>query len=90
MGHKNVKYVVGGGNYNSLLQMNGWEIFGYIGTALILLSFLIENVYKLRLVNLIGAVFWVTYGIGIMARPSIVVNLCVIVIHIHWFYKHRK
>ena len=67
-----------------------WEIFGYIGTVLILISFLIENVFKLRLVNSIGAIFWMVYGLGIMALPTIVVNFCVLVIHTFWFIKHRK
>jgi hypothetical protein len=67
-----------------------WEIFGYIGTVLILVSFLIENVFKLRLVNTIGAIFWLVYGIGIMAKPTIVVNLAVIIIHGIWFIKQKK
>jgi lipid-A-disaccharide synthase-like uncharacterized protein len=71
-------------------KMVNWEIFGYIGTALILTSFLIEDVFKLRLVNTIGAVFWIIYGIGISATPTIVVNSCVIFIHLTWFYRHRK
>jgi hypothetical protein len=71
-------------------KMVNWEIFGYIGTALILTSFLIEDVFKLRLVNTIGAVFWIIYGVGISATPTIVVNSCVIFIHLTWFYRHRK
>jgi len=67
-----------------------WEIFGYIGTVLILVSFLIENVLKLRLVNTIGAIFWLIYGIGIMAKPTIVVNFAVIIIHSIWFIKQKK
>jgi hypothetical protein len=67
-----------------------WEIFGYIGTVLILVSFLIENVFQLRLVNTLGAIFWLVYGIGIMAKPTILVNVAVIVIHTIWFIKHRK
>jgi hypothetical protein len=67
-----------------------WEIFGYIGTVLILVSFLIENVFKLRLVNTIGAIFWLVYGIGIVAKPTIVVNLAVIIIHGIWFIKQKK
>lgn len=67
-----------------------WEIFGYIGTVLILVSFLIENVFKLRLVNTIGALFWLIYGIGIMAKPTIVVNFAVIIIHSIWFVKQKK
>jgi orotate phosphoribosyltransferase-like protein len=71
-------------------KMVNWEIFGYIGTALILTSFLIEDVFKLRLVNTIGAVFWIIYGVGISATPTIVVNSCVIFIHLTWFYRHKK
>ena len=67
-----------------------WEIFGYIGTVLILISFLIENVFKLRLINTIGALFWLIYGIGIMAKPTIVVNFAVIIIHSIWFIKQKK
>ena len=67
-----------------------WEIFGYIGTVLILLSFLIENVFKLRVVNSLGAIVWMVYGLGIMAMPTILVNFCVLVIHTFWFIKHRK
>jgi hypothetical protein len=67
-----------------------WEIYGYIGTVLILGSFLIEDVFRLRFVNTIGAIFWLIYGFGILAKPTIVVNLCVIVIHTIWFIKHRK
>jgi NADH:ubiquinone oxidoreductase subunit 6 (subunit J) len=66
------------------------DIFGYIGTILILYSFTIENIYKLRLINSIGSVFWIVYGIGIMAVPTIVVNSCVLCIHTYWFIKQKK
>ena len=67
-----------------------WDIFGYIGTIVVLYSFTIENIFKLRLVNSIGSTFWIVYGLGIMAGPTIVVNSCVLMIHIYWFIKHRK
>jgi NADH:ubiquinone oxidoreductase subunit 6 (subunit J) len=66
------------------------DIFGYIGTILILYSFTIESIYKLRLVNSIGSVFWIIYGLGISAGPTILVNSCVLCIHTYWFIKHRK
>lgn len=67
-----------------------WEIFGYIGTVIVLYSFTIENIFKLRLINSIGSMFWIVYGIGIMAGPTIVVNSAVLMIHTYWFIKHRK
>jgi hypothetical protein len=66
------------------------DIFGYIGTVLILYSFTIENIYKLRLINSVGSVFWIIYGIGISAGPTILVNSCVLCIHTYWFIKKRK
>ncbi len=63
---------------------------GYIGMAVIQYSFTIENMYKLRLVNSIGSIVWIVYGLGIMAGPTILVNSCVLCIHLHWFYKNRK
>ena len=66
------------------------DIIGYIGMALILYSFTITDMWKLRLVNSIGSIFWIIYGLGIMAGPTIMVNTCVLGIHLHWFYKNRK
>ncbi len=67
-----------------------WDIFGYIGTIVVLYSFMIENIYRLRLINSIGSMFWIVYGLGIMAWPTIIVNSCVLMIHTRWFIKHRK
>ena len=67
-----------------------WEIFGYIGTVLVLGSFLIEDIFRLRLVNTIGAIFWLVYGLGTWAMPTIVVNFCMILIHTFWFIKKNK
>jgi hypothetical protein len=66
------------------------DIIGYIGTILILYSFTIESMFKLRVVNSIGCVVWIVYGIGIGANPTILVNACVLCIHTYWFIKHRR
>ena len=70
--------------------MISWDVFGYIGTIIILYSFVIENIFKLRLINSIGSVFWILYGIGIIAWGTIIVNSCILLIHTFWFIKHRK
>ena len=66
------------------------DIIGYIATIIILYSFTIENIFKLRLINSIGSIVWIVYGICIMSGPTIVVNSCVLCIHTYWFIKHRK
>ena len=70
--------------------MINWDIFGYIGTVVVLYSFTIENIVKLRLINAIGSMFWIVYGVGTMAWPTIIVNSCVLMIHVYWFIKHHK
>ena len=70
--------------------MSLFDIAGYIGMAIILYSFTIADMYKLRLVNSIGCVFWIIYGLGIMAGPTILVNSCVLIIHSYWFYKNKR
>jgi hypothetical protein len=64
------------------------EIFGYIGMAVVLFSFTLNDVAKLRLVNLIGSIFWILYGWSIDSTPTLIVNTAVVLIHTYWFYKN--
>ena len=43
--------------------MNYLEIVGWIATFVVIGSFLINDMLKLRSVNLIGATLWLLYGI---------------------------
>ena len=67
-----------------------WDIVGYIGTAVVLGSFLINDIVRLRLVNTLGSLIWLIYGIGLSMMPQIVVNSSIILIHSYWFYKNRN
>lgn len=66
------------------------DIFGYIGMGLVLYSFTTESIRKLRFINSIGCGFWIVYGIGITAPPTIIVNSCLLGIHLYWFHRHRR
>lgn len=67
-----------------------WDLIGYIGTGFVLGSFLINDSTRLRLVNTMGAIIWLIYGIGLALKPQIIVNVAIIIIHLYWFYKNRK
>ena len=67
-----------------------WDIVGYVGTAVVLGSFLINDIIRLRLVNTLGSLIWLIYGIGLSMMPQIVVNSSIILIHLYWFYKNKK
>ncbi len=63
------------------------EIIGYIGSALVLISFLMVSVFKLRVVNSIGSVVCVIYGLIIHAYPTVVMNLCLVAINVYYLIK---
>ena len=65
------------------------DILGWIGTGLILYSFTLNDIKKLRIVNMFGSMAWITYGIQTHILPTIFVNSCVLIIHAHWLYKNR-
>jgi|TARA_B100001059_G_C17681325_1_gene499881 hypothetical protein len=63
--------------------MNLLEIIGWIATTFIISSFLINDMIRLRSVNLIGAFCWLIYGI--MADASSIIFLNVVIIAIQTF-----
>lgn len=58
------------------------EIFGYIGTALVLVSMMMTSVKWLRIFNLAGAAVSMIYGALMQTWPVAVLNFGIIVIHI--------
>jgi len=58
--------------------MTTLEIIGWIATTFVISSFLINDMIRLRTVNLVGAFCWLIYGI-LAAAPSIIFLNVVIV-----------
>ena len=67
-----------------------FEIIGYVGSALVLLSFMMVSVYKLRVINMIGSIVCVIYGVLIHAYPTVVMNVALVCINIYNLYKMRS
>jgi len=51
------------------------EILGWIATAVVLLSFTIHDMRRLRLMNMLGCLLWIGYGFILMTKPVIFVNI---------------
>jgi hypothetical protein len=66
------------------------DIFGWIGTALVLFSFTLNDIVKLRVVNALGSIAWIVYGIQTQIIPTIFVNMCILIIHSIWLIKNKK
>ncbi len=61
------------------------EILGWIATAVVLLSFTIHDMRRLRLMNMLGCLLWIGYGFILMINPVIFVNVSIFIIHSYWF-----
>ena len=63
------------------------EIFGYIGSALVVISMLMSSIVKLRVINILGSIISGTYAIICGAFPLVLMNACLIVINVYNLYK---
>ena len=57
------------------------EIFGYIGTALVIISMMMKSINKLRIFNISGSVISVIYSVLVNAWPIVLLNACLIAIN---------
>ena len=65
------------------------ELFGYLGSVLVLVSMLMTSVVRLRIINLIGSAIFATYAILIRSYPTALLNGCLVVINIYHLYRLR-
>ncbi len=59
------------------------EAFGYLGSLLVIVSMLMTSVLKLRIINTLGSVVCVIYGIIIRAYPTVAMNAVLIAINLY-------
>ena len=66
------------------------EIFGYVGSFLVVFSMLMSSVVKLRIINTLGSIVSGTYALIIGSFPLALMNGCLIIINIYNLFKLRK
>lgn len=66
------------------------ELFGYLGSTLVVVSMLMASVVKLRIINTIGSVISGTYALIIGSFPLALMNICLIIINLYNLYKLLK
>ena len=63
------------------------EIIGYIASALIVVSFALTSVVRLRIVSFIGCIAFVTYGLLIGAWPVVISNAIIACLNAWYVYQ---
>ncbi len=66
------------------------EIIGYIGSALVAISLTMSNIWKLRWINMIGAVFFVLYGLVVKVYPVVAVNAFIAVVDAYYLIEMAR
>ncbi len=66
------------------------ELFGYLGSVMVVVSMLMSSVVKLRVINTIGSVISGTYALIIGSFPLALMNICLVVINLYNLRKLRK
>src|SRR5689334_11549885 len=61
-----------------------YELIGYAGSVLVAVSLMMHSVFRLRVINLIGALFFVIYGFLIHAVPVVLLNGLIVLVNIYY------
>ena len=72
-----------------MINLSFIDILGWVATAFTLLSFMATKMSLLRLINFVGCIFWVAYGILDRKNPIIVTNVVIATIHAVWYIKWK-
>jgi hypothetical protein len=76
---------------NTLLlgvELNEWV--GYLAMTVLLVSFMMKNVTKLRIINSVGCLFFVVYGLLISQYPIVITNLAIILINFYFLFLKKN
>lgn len=77
-----------------LIGITGTEYVGYLASLMVLLSFTMKDVKKLRLVNMSGCILFIIYGILMpsfrIGLPIIIANVAILIVNIYYLVKPSK
>jgi hypothetical protein len=63
------------------------ELFGYLASAIVAVSLTMTSLLRLRVINLVGAALFTTYGVLIEAWPVVALNAFIVVVNIRFLTK---
>lgn len=70
--------------------MNTIELLGYLGTFFVVISFMVKDIFYLRVLNVIGAILITIYAIIIKAWPVALLDGFIVLINLYHLIKLKK
>lgn len=76
---------------NKMFDISLTEWVGYLASSILMISFLMKNINTLRIINSIGAILFVVYGIMLVTSwPIIITNTFILGVNIFYLIKHFR
>ena len=72
----------------SFAQFMQDEWLGLVASAFVLISFLMSNQIKIRIINMVGCIAWVIYGFLLPAYSTAIMNGAVFIVHVVFLTKY--
>lgn len=69
------------------MNINTVELIGYLGSILVAISLMMRSLLRLRLINLIGALFFTIYGLLLGAYPVAFLNSLIVLIDLYYLFQ---
>jgi hypothetical protein len=63
---------------------------GYFAMAVLLVSFMMKNVTKLRIINTIGCAIFIYWGFLIQEFPVVITNTSIVFINFYYLFLKKK
>tara|TARA_B110000967_G_C18416628_1_gene331859 strand:- start:225 stop:452 length:228 start_codon:yes stop_codon:yes gene_type:complete len=74
----------------SFLETYGTEIVGYLAMVVLLLSFLMKDMRRLRTLNSIACALFVVYGFLLPSWPIVISNAAIFCVNIYYLFLKKK
>ncbi|MBT7850355.1 MAG: YgjV family protein [Flavobacteriaceae bacterium] len=75
----------------SFLETHGTELVGYLAMLVLLISFLMKDIRRLRTLNMIACALFVAYGFLLATSwPIIISNASIMGINIYYLFLKKK
>lgn len=66
------------------------EILGYIGTVLVLISFIPKDIKKIRIINIFGCIVWIISAVFSKSYSVMTLNSILMIVHIVHLIKMKN
>lgn len=67
------------------------ESVGYLASLMLMISFMMKHINTLRIMNSIGAILFVVYGVMLaISWPIIITNLFILMVNIYYLFIKKE